>query len=99
MEVVTGGHKEFLNETLHNLYSSPKFIRVVNARKERLQPRQTHATHSDCVSVTDAWRSIHIHTPLTILVQLWGVVCEPDDTDTQVHFNHRRVQMLPLSCI
>jgi hypothetical protein len=33
---VTGGSKKLRNEELHNLYSSPSIIRIINSRRMRL---------------------------------------------------------------
>jgi hypothetical protein len=39
---VTGKWKELHNEELHNLYSSPNIIRMVNSRRVRWAKHNTH---------------------------------------------------------
>jgi hypothetical protein len=46
---VTGGWRKLHNEELHNLYSSPNIIRMINSRRMRLTGHVARMGEKECI--------------------------------------------------
>lgn len=68
---VTEGQRKLPNEELHNLYLSPKIIRVVKLRRLDVWERSTHARNEKCLRnfILKTWRTETLVRPRKMILR------------------------------